>query len=48
MRGAFWLSFVAFTFLWGLLFAARMATETAQGKLVELEVLLDQAEEKKS
>jgi heme exporter protein C len=48
MRGAFWLSFVAFTFLWGLLFAARVATEAAQGTLVDLEVLLDQVEEKKS
>ncbi len=48
MRGAFWLSLIAFTTLWGILLAARMATEQAQAQLVELEALLDQAEEKKA
>ena len=48
MRGAFWLSLGAFTFLWFVLLAARLAVENAQAKIVELETLLDQAEEKKS
>jgi heme exporter protein C len=48
MRGAFWLSLAAFTVLWLVLMSVRLATETAQSKLVELEALVDQAEEKKS
>jgi heme exporter protein C len=48
MRGAFWLSLVAFTLLWFVLMSVRLAAENAQAKIVELEVLLDQAEEKKS
>jgi heme exporter protein C len=48
MRGAFWMSLLAFTVLWGILFSARLATEAAQAELVDLEILLDQAEEKKS
>jgi heme exporter protein C len=48
MRGAFWLSLLAFTALWSVLLAARLAVESAQARLVDLEILLDQAEEKKS
>lgn len=48
MRGAFWLSLLAFTALWWVLFSARMATENAYARLVDLEILLDQAEEKKT
>ncbi len=48
MRGAFWLSLLAFSALWGVLFSARLATENAYARLVDLETLLDQAEEKKS
>jgi len=47
MRGAFWLSLLAFTVLWIVLLYVRLATEKAQAKLVELEALLDQAEEKR-
>ena len=46
MRGAFWLSLLAFTALWWVLFSMRLATETAYARLVDLEILLDQAEEK--
>ncbi|HEX7506826.1 MAG TPA: cytochrome c biogenesis protein CcsA [Polyangia bacterium] len=46
MRGAFWLSLLAFTALWWVLFSTRMATENAYARLVDLEILLDQAEEK--
>jgi heme exporter protein C len=45
MRGAFWLSLLAFTALWITLFIARMAAENAQARLVDLELRLDQAEE---
>jgi heme exporter protein C len=48
MRAAFWLSLGAFTFLWFVLLSVRLAAESAQAKIVELELLLDQAEEKKS
>ena len=48
MRGAFWLSLLAFTALWWVLFSTRMATENAYARLVDLEILLDQAEEKNS
>ena len=48
MRGAFWLSLAAFTVLWFVLMSMRLAAENAQARIVELEVLLDQAEEKKS
>lgn len=48
MRGAFWLSLLAFTVLWSVLLAARLAVENAQARLVDLEILLDQAEEKKT
>jgi heme exporter protein C len=48
MRGAFWLSLLAFTFLWTTLFSARMAVENAHARLVELELDLDQAEETRS
>jgi heme exporter protein C len=48
MRGAFWLSLLAFTALWWLLFSVRLATENAYARLVDLEILFDQAEEKKS
>ena len=48
MRGAFWLSLLAFTVLWGVLFSARLAAAAAESELVDLEVLLDQAEEKRS
>ncbi len=48
MRGAFWLSLLAFSALWCVLFSARLATENAYARLVDLETQLDQAEEKKS
>jgi heme exporter protein C len=48
MRGAFWLSLLAFTVLWATLFAARMAVENAHARMVELELRLDQAEETRS
>jgi heme exporter protein C len=48
MRGAFWLSLLAFTALWIALFLARMAVENAQARLVDLELRLDQAEETRS
>ncbi len=48
MRGAFWLSLLAFTALWWVLFSARLATENAYARLVDLEVLLDQVEEKRT
>ena len=48
MRGAFWLSLLAFTCLWAVLFSLRLAVETAYARVVELEVLLDQTEEKKA
>jgi hypothetical protein len=48
MRGAFWLSLLAVTALWWVLFSARMATENAYARLIDLEILLDQTEEKKS
>jgi heme exporter protein C len=48
MRGAFWLSLLAFTLLWGILFSARMVAEKTQAEIVDLEILLDQAEEKRS
>lgn len=47
MRGAFWLSLLAFTALWSVLLAARLAVESAQARLVDLEIMLDQVEEKK-
>ena len=48
MRGAFWLSLLAFTVLWLVLMSMRLAAENVQARIVELEILLDQAEEKKS
>jgi heme exporter protein C len=48
MRGAFWLSLLAFTVLWATLFSARMAVENAHARMVELELGLDRAEETKS
>ena len=48
MRGAFWLSLLAFTALWITLFLARMAVENTSARLVDLELRLDQAEEKRS
>jgi heme exporter protein C len=48
MRSAFWLSLLAFTALWWVLFSLRLATENAQAQLIDLEVLLDQAEERQS
>ena len=48
MRGAFWLSLLAFTALWATLLATRMAVEHARARLVELELRLDQAEETRS
>jgi heme exporter protein C len=48
MRGAFWLSLLAFSALWWVLFSARLATENAYARLVDLEIQLDQAEEKKA
>jgi heme exporter protein C len=48
MRSAFWLSLLSFTVLWFVLMSLRLAVENAQARIVELEVLLDQAEEKKS
>lgn len=48
MRGAFWLSLLAFTALWITLFLARIAVEDAHARLVDLELALDQAEEKRS
>jgi heme exporter protein C len=48
MRGAFWLSLLAFSALWWVLFSLRLATENAQAHLIDLEVLLDQAEERQS
>jgi heme exporter protein C len=48
MRGAFFLSLIAFSFMWLVLLYVRLAAEKAQAKILELEALLDQAEEKKS
>ena len=48
MRGAFWLSLLAFTALWATLLATRMAVEEARARLVELELRFDQAEETRS
>lgn len=48
MRGAFWLSLAAFTVLWFVLMSARLAAEKIQAEIVELELQLEQAEEKKS
>ncbi len=48
MRGAFWLSLLAFTVLWLVLMSMRIAAEHAQARIIQLEILLDQAEEKKS
>jgi heme exporter protein C len=48
MRGAFWLSLLTFTVLWFILMSVRLAAENAQARIIDLEVLLDQAEEKKS
>jgi heme exporter protein C len=48
MRGAFWLSLLAFTVLWLVLFYLRLAVEKTQAQIVEMEALLDQAEEKKA
>jgi heme exporter protein C len=48
MRGAFWLSLLAFTVMWWVLFSMRLETEDAHARLVDLEILLDQAEERKS
>ncbi|MBN2574987.1 MAG: cytochrome c biogenesis protein CcsA [Deltaproteobacteria bacterium] len=48
MRGAFWLSLAAFTGLWFVLLSVRLAAEKAQAEIVELEILLEQAEEEKS
>jgi heme exporter protein C len=45
MRGAFWLSLLAFTGLWITLFMARLVAENAHARLVDLELRLDQAEE---
>ncbi len=46
MRTAFWLSLLAFTILWLVLFFLRLAAENAQADVVEMEALLDQAEER--
>ena len=48
MRSAFWLALVAFTALWSLLLYARLAAESAHARIIELEILLDQAEENRS
>ena len=48
MRGAFWLSLLAFTVMWWVLFSMRLETEDAHARLADLEILLDQAEERKS
>ncbi len=48
MRGAFWLSLVSFTGLWFILMSVRLAAENVQARIVDLEILLDQAEEKQS
>jgi len=48
MRGAFWLSLLAFTSLWWLLISMRVAAEDRAAEIIDLEVLLDQAEEKKA
>jgi hypothetical protein len=48
MRGAFWLSLLAFTSLWWLLISIRVAAEDRAAEIIDLEVLLDQAEEKKA
>jgi heme exporter protein C len=48
MRGAFWLSLVAFTALWWVLLSLRLAAENTQARIAEVEILLDQAEERKS
>jgi heme exporter protein C len=48
MRGAFWLSLLAFTVLWLLLLWLRVTAERAQAEIIEREGLLDQAEEKKA
>ncbi len=48
MRGAFWLSLLAFTVLWWLLLSIRVAVEDRAAEIIDLEVLLDQAEEKKA
>ena len=48
MKGAFWISLIAFTALWWVLFSTRLATENAQARLIDLEILLDQAEERKA
>jgi heme exporter protein C len=45
MRGAFWLSLLAFTVMWVVLLSVRLAAESAQARIIELESLLDQAEE---
>lgn len=48
MRSAFFISLGAFTFMWLVLLYLRLAVENTQAKIVDLETLLDQAEEKKS
>jgi heme exporter protein C len=48
MRGAFWLSLLAFTVLWFVLLYMRLGVEKRQTRIVEMEALLDQAEEKRA
>ena len=48
MRGAFWLSLLAFTVLWFVLLYMRLGVEKLQARIVEMEALLDQAEEKRA
>jgi len=48
MRGAFWLSLLAFTVLWFVLLYMRLGVEKLQARIVETEALLDQAEEKRA
>jgi heme exporter protein C len=48
MRGAFWLSLLAFTMLWFVLLYMRLGVEKLQARIVETEALLDQAEEKRA
>jgi heme exporter protein C len=48
MRGAFWLSLLAFTVLWLVLLFMRLGAEKVQTQIIELEALLDQAEEKRA
>lgn len=48
MRGAFWLSLLAFTVLWFVLLFLRLSVEKLRAQVEAMESLVDQAEEKKS